>query len=127
MEEEVLMATTEQPIQEEPIFDSCINDATSDCAEKYSPETLTCDRCACDQCAYDPWGDFQHWFNVWIWIILLIGLILWPYLICRKHRWEKWLRKKCLLWDLLYFLIVAVIWFIISYIVLRIRLHEFYI
>ena len=103
------------------IYDDLWCDVPSDCGmHKVNPEALICDRCG----LYDPWGDFQHWFNIWMVIILVVGLILWPYLINRKHKWEKWLWKKCLLWDLLFFLIVVIIWFIISYIVWRIRLHE---
>lgn len=46
--------------------------------------------------------------------ILVAWLILISFLIYRKHKWEKWLWKKILKWDLIFVFIIIAIWFIIS-------------
>lgn len=48
-------------------------------------------------------------------VILVVWLVLIPFLIYRKHKWEKWLWKKIVKWDLIFFFIIVAIWFIISF------------
>jgi len=51
----------------------------------------------------------------WLLLTILVAwLILISFLIYRKHKWEKWLWKKIILWNLLFCVIVGLVWFIVS-------------
>ena len=47
--------------------------------------------------------------------IIIIWLVLITYLIYRKHKWEKWLWKKILLWDIIFFFIMLALIAIMYY------------
>lgn len=43
-------------------------------------------------------------------IILITWIILWTYLIYRKHRWEQWLWKRFFKRNFIYILILFILW-----------------
>lgn len=84
------------------------------------PEDLNC---ACSNCGdmdlvhvYEsPIDTAQNIINWWLLIILIVWLILWTYLIYRKYKWEKWLRKKFFKRNLIYIFIILVLFIGISF------------
>ena len=73
------------------------------------------------QCVYNIYDYITTWINFWIFILLIVWIILWIWLICRKHKWEKWLWKRIVKWELIFIVIMIAVWLIASFILYYIR------
>ena len=71
--------------------------------------------CANNCDVVSPIDTAKNIINWWLLSILLIWLILWTYLIYRKYKWEKWLRKKFFKRNLIYIFIILVLFIGISF------------